>query len=285
MAAAGRSEVGFGLKNLALYTLLAYGFSWLLWLPQVLASNGITRWDTFSYIAGFFAPFGPSLSAFVVTYRTEGKEAVLSLLRRGINLRFGKGWVAALLLFSPLWAGSVLLIGSITEKTPISLPWLSNPISLIVSPGIYNLAYLLVFFGVAEEFGWRGYALEKLQTRLSNATLSAVVVGLIWTFWHTPLFYISGSSMANTGIVPQVAQTVVFSIWMAWFYFNTGGSVLATIFFHAWNALILFVVFPVSYIFNPGSFPSILLYALAVAMTVAILAVWGPKRLVWSGQG
>ncbi len=285
MASTRRSQGAFSLRNLALYTLLAYGFSWLLWLPQVLASNGLTRWDTFSYLVGFVAPFGPSLAAFAVTYFTEGRESTLSLLRRGTMLGFRRRWLVALLLFSPLWAGSVFLVGSITEGVPISLPWLSNPLSLIASPGIYNLAYLLVFFGVAEEFGWRGYALEKIQGRLGSAALSAVVVGLMWTFWHTPLFYVAGSSMATTGLVPQVAQTVVFSIWLTWFYNNTGGSVLATIFFHAWNALTLFVIFPVSYVYRSGSLPSILLYVLAALITIVILVVWWPKSLLRDRNG
>jgi hypothetical protein len=236
-------------------------------------------WSFFSYIVGFIAPFGPTIAAFSTTYWSEGKDDAKSLLRRGTKYRLGK-WFIPLFLLSPLWAGSALLIGSLTERTAINLPWLSNPFSLIFNFGIYNFAYLFIFFGAAEEFGWRGYALQKIQTRLNDATISAIIVGLIWTFWHSPLFFINGSSMQAAGLLPSIAQTVVFSIWLTWFYNNTGGSVLATMIFHSFNALTLFTIFPVTTIFSPGSFPVIFMYATGATITAAIIAIWGPKKLV-----
>ncbi|MDG6999832.1 MAG: CPBP family intramembrane metalloprotease [Nitrososphaerota archaeon] len=268
----------FRAKSFILYVALAYGFSWAFWLPQVLASNGFVHWSFFSYVVGFVAPFGPTVSAFVVTYWSEGKNAAKSLFKRGTNYRLGK-WFLPLFLLSPIWAGSALLLGSLTEKTAINLPWLSNPFTLIFNFGIYNFVYLFFFFGAAEEFGWRGYALQKIQTRL-NAAISAIVVGLIWTFWHTPLFFISGSAMRAAGLLPSLAETVVFSIWLTWFYNNTGGSVLATMIFHSFNALTLYSIFPVAYIFGPGTLPVIFLYSMAAVITVAIVIIFGPKKLV-----
>ena len=271
----------FKVGSFILYVVLAYGFSWAFWLPQVLASNGFTQWSFFSYFVGFIAPFGPTIASFLVTIWSEGRNAAKTLLGRGTKYKFGK-WVFPLFLFSPLWAGSALLLGSLAVKTTITLPWISNPFSLMFNFGIYNFTYMFFFFGAAEEFGWRGYALQKLQKRLGNAAVSAIVVGLIWTFWHTPLFFIKGSSMQTAGLLPSLAETVVFSIWLAWFYNNTGGSVLATMIFHSFNALTLFVIFPVTYIFSPGTLPVIFLYASAAAITVAIVIVWGPKKLVRS---
>ncbi|MCL5068106.1 MAG: CPBP family intramembrane metalloprotease [Thaumarchaeota archaeon] len=275
-----RSErAQFKVRSFILYVVVAYGFSWAFWLPQVLASNGFMQWSFFSYIVGFIAPFGPTVSAFSITYWSEGRDAAKSLLRRGSKYRLGK-WFFPLFMLSPLWAGSALLLGSLTEIATINLPWVSNPFSLVFNFGIYNFAYLFIFFGAAEEFGWRGYALQKLQPRLGDATISAIVVGSIWTFWHSPLFFIKGSAMQAAGLLPSIAETVVFSIWLTWFYNNTGGSVLATMIFHSFNALTLFVIFPVTYIFSPGSLPVIFLYATAAVITVAIVSIWGPKKLV-----
>jgi len=68
-------ENAFKLSSLVFYTLIAYGFSWVFWLPQVLASNELVPWSFFAYICGFIAPFGPLVAAISVTYCKEGKNA------------------------------------------------------------------------------------------------------------------------------------------------------------------------------------------------------------------
>ncbi len=272
-------ENAFKLKDLIIYTLIAYSFSWIFWLPQVLAANEFMPWSFFAYICGFIAPFGPLVAAVSVTYMQGGKIGTKELLGRGVNYKFGKKWLILLFSLSPLWAGSALLVGFLTENVTISLPWLSNPLSLIANLSIYNFAYLFVFFGMAEEFGWRGLALQRIRSRFSAIT-STLIVGLIWSFWHLPLLYITGSSMQTTGLIPSVAQTMVFSIWFAWFYFNTGGSVLATAIFHSFNALTLFVIFPVAFIYNPGSIPVVYLYISAAIITAAMLIYSGTKTMV-----
>lgn len=270
----------FDVGEFIIYISIAYGFSWAFWLPQVLASNGLLQWTLFSYYVGFIAPFGPSIAALTVTYWREGRKATQTLLARGLNYKFGRKWLIALFALSPLWAGSALLIGNMTQKNTINLPWLSNPITLIANASIYNFVYLFIFFGAAEEFGWRGYALEKLQKRIGDATIAAIAVGLIWMFWHLPLFLISGSSQQAAGLLPSIAQTVVFSIWLTWFYNNTGGSVLATMIFHSFNALTLFTIFPVTAIYRSDSLPVIFMYVAGAVITAFILIIWGPKRLV-----
>lgn len=262
---------GFKFSSLVFYTLIAYGFSWIFWLPQVLASNEVMPWSFFAYICGFIAPFGPLVAAISVTYWKEGKNPTVKLLNRGRKYKFGKKWWILLFTLSPLWAGSALFVGSLTENVAINLPWLSNPLSLIANLGIYNFAYLFVFFGIAEEFGWRGFALQKLRSNFS-AIISTLIVGVVWSFWHLPLFFISGSSMQTAGLVPSIAQTMVFAIWFAWFYFNTGGSVLATAIFHSFNALTLFAIFPVAFIYIPNSVPVIYLYVSAAIITAAMLS-------------
>ncbi len=44
---------------------------------------------------------------------------------------------------------------------------------------------------LGEELGWRGFALNELQNKYSLLK-SAVIIGVIWGFWHTPLWFLSG---------------------------------------------------------------------------------------------
>ena len=82
--------------------------------------------------------------------------------------------------------------------------------SLIVTSKIWNVPIyeqvtsswptLLLLFGynliqgpLGEELGWRGFVLNELQKKFSPLK-SAIIVGMAWGFWHTPLWLMSGYS-------------------------------------------------------------------------------------------
>ena len=52
--------------------------------------------------------------------------------------------------------------------------------------------YLTYLLGgpVQEEIGWRGFALQRLEARLSPVAAS-LALGLLHCFWHAPLFLTS----------------------------------------------------------------------------------------------
>jgi len=57
---------------------------------------------------------------------------------------------------------------------PAASPWLlALPVFLST----------LILTGVAEEIGWRGFALPRLQTRFSALTASLILAAL-WAPWH-----------------------------------------------------------------------------------------------------
>jgi hypothetical protein len=62
-----------------------------------------------------------------------------------------------------------------------------------ISPQSLLLVFIITITSgpMGEELGWRGYALIELQKRFSLFT-SAVLLGVLWGFWHTPLWIISG---------------------------------------------------------------------------------------------
>ena len=126
----------------------------------------------------------------------------------------------------------------------------------------------------AEEFGWRGYALDRLQNRF-NALLSSVILGLIWGLWHLPLFGLEGSIQQNVPIWAFVLGTVLFSVILTWLYNNTGGSILAVILLHTTGNLAHYI-FPAMATTWGG--PYSLLLNLLVAGLIVLL--WGPRRMV-----
>ena len=91
----------------------------------------------------------------------------------------------------------------------------------------------LVFAGALEEFGWRGFAQPRVQERWSALT-AALLIGVIWAFWHFPLVY--GGTGAGYGAGAFIGFLIglpVFSVAMAWVYNSTNGGLLFVMLFHA----------------------------------------------------
>jgi hypothetical protein len=92
---------------------------------------------------------------------------------------------------------------------------------------------LLILGPLSEEIGWRGYALERLQTKW-NALVSSLIVGLVWGLWHLPLFFMMGTSQRELAIPfgGFLAGLMALSILFTWLHNNTHGSIWTAIFFH-----------------------------------------------------
>jgi membrane protease YdiL (CAAX protease family) len=83
-----------------------------------------------------------------------------------------------------------------------------------------------------EEVGWRGYALPRLAERLGYARAS-VVLGLIWSTWHLPIFFIPGADKYGQSFPVWTLQVVGLSIAITWLYAHTKGSLLLTMLMHS----------------------------------------------------
>jgi uncharacterized protein len=261
-------------RNLLLFFLIAFGWSWLFWLPVVM-------WDL-NLLLSVMAS-GPSVSAFLLTYLSEGKNGLKNLLRRAIDYKIRKVWLVPTFLLIPAITSGALLMATLTVgQTP-------EFGILFYQPWLIPLAFVGILFiagPVQEEFGWRGYALDRLRRKLNNALLSSMILGVIWGFWHLPFFFIGGTGEELGPTYQQpiwniIISTMLFSILYTWLHNNTEGSLTPALIFHTMTNLTP-LVFPTS------EFPTIennnlaMYYSLILTISAAIIvtAIWGPKRLV-----
>jgi membrane protease YdiL (CAAX protease family) len=143
-------------------------------------------------------------------------------------------WYGALLL---VVAGTVLAARGVYAAIGGTLPPPTLPAD--VPPGAWPFAVPAIFMinlvlggPLAEELGWRGFALEKLRARYSTLT-SALIVGATWAVWHLPFYWLSQEAV--TGGLPFAwfgLLVVAWSVLMAWLYVNTG-SLLLPVLMHA----------------------------------------------------
>lgn len=222
---------------------MALSFTWLFWIPDGLGKRGVLP-DTFWTNLGFFGALGPLVASVYLVAREEGLGGVKSLLKKGTDHKFGKGWWAVILLIFPVLIFAAYIISISTEG--------------VVPPsqaeGMYWYLPFIFFFvlftsgPLEEEFGWRGYALPRLQAAYSPF-VSSLILGFIWAIWHLPQFLVPHEKTGMMYITPIwsfIPTVMATSFIFTWIYNHTRGSIMGVLVLHAMMNL-FFWVFPVVY--------------------------------------
>lgn len=255
-----------------LFFLLAFGFTWSLWFPQALIYNGLLFLPTAlaDFLLSPFNPaaFGPLVAALILSYLNQGKLGVKHLLRK-FKAKFRTTWLIPIFLLHPAITGTALLLSVLSGEPVPEFEALSNPVFVA-------LAFVYIFFlggPLQEEWGWRGYALDRLQRRWS-ALVSSLLLGMVWALWHAPLFLIPGTIQSQTPAWGFTVLIISGSILFTWIYNNTGGSILAVMLFHTMNNL-SFVVFPTL----QTTFGGLYLLIINIVLAAGLVLVYGPRTL------
>src|SRR5215218_10504676 len=118
---------------LLFYVLIAYGGTWIIWLPFLLSADGLGLMSFSSplplIVAGGLGTFtGPALAAFIMTGVTEGRESIRRLLQKIVLWRVGLRWYLFALLGLPviLALGAIVVPGNLASFEPM------DPISLVL---------------------------------------------------------------------------------------------------------------------------------------------------------
>lgn len=240
--------------QLAVFFVLAYAITWSAQLTaygyaverghvptnegNTLAAAAWLRGDLDPgygpYLALLMFSFGPAIAGVIVTAVFKGRAGLADLARRSTKVRIPGRWIAFILALPVAFAVASLTLGLVAEGFRLSYDLLA-PLSM--APGL--LLFMLVCTGVAEEVGWRGYALPELQSR-HTAERASWILGFAWGLWHIPsaLYPPYARGELNPGLVVPVLAGLTFgivgyTIVLTWIYNNTG-SVFWIIVLHGW---------------------------------------------------
>jgi len=197
------------------FFLLAFAFTWGLQAPGVLASWGVLPGnpvDTLPLSA--LGILGPAVAAIVLTRREGGWGAVRTLVAPILRWRAPLRWYVAALLPAPL-----LSLGLFA----LSLAGRQGPVGYL--PAAAALGFGVVV-SVAEEVGWRGYALPRLAARWGSFAAGGLL-GVVWYVWHLPMF---------------VGQGIPLDLALVMLLFFVGGSLLLTRIYDASGGSLLLVI-------------------------------------------
>ena len=148
-----------------LFIILALGINWIFLLPGILASRGFITLPFPIYALVAVGQFGPSLAAFILTYRQEGGAGAKRLFKRALNWRIPLVWLAVILLMPCMLTVLTLGIDFLTGASLPAFPMLAQPAALL-----FNFIFIFLMQGpLPEEFGWRGYLLRPFADPLERA--------------------------------------------------------------------------------------------------------------------
>ncbi|MPQ99365.1 CPBP family intramembrane metalloprotease [Modestobacter sp. I12A-02628] len=223
---------------LVAFFALAFGLSWLAWLPYLLSENGLgVLAFSFPSVLGTSqllgvlpgAYLGPVTAAVVVTVLVEGRAGLRAWRGRLLRFRVGARWYLGVGVLVPL---SLLAATFVLPQAWGSARMVGAGLLLAYVP---MLVLQVVTTALAEEPGWRDFALPRLQARLGPVT-GTVVLGLLWGAWHWPLFLTEwGGHPDVTWVQPVLftASCVPLSLVMTWVFNRTGQSVPLVMLLHA----------------------------------------------------
>lgn len=236
------------------FFVVTYLATALLWLPILRSGQALTALTGRLELLAILATIVPSLVAVIISSIEGGGRGLRELLGQVGRWRFGLGWYALALLLMPLVWLIALMIGQLFRgPTPV-----------------VRLDFLIPIAAIGEEFGWRGYALPRLQERLGSLPAS-LVIGVVWAAWHLPYYAYPDIHPLPLGIDFTLFALALISesVLATWIYNSTGHSVLATILYH--HSIHLASIVPVV----PGLVGSVVLTIVNIGAAVAAVVASG----------
>ena len=253
-------------KELGIFFAVTLIVTWLLWLPSVLATMGV-QVPVMFLIVSMMASFTPSIGGILLHRAFMGKYEFVLDMRQRLSFGFKKIWLLAIPAFFSVTAGlSYAIMGRVIDDfEPVNAtPWFMAPLVF--------LQILFIGGALGEELGWRGFALPRLL-RIMPDFQATLLLGLIWSLWHLPLFFMMGTVQSNIPIWQFMVQNTVISFFYTWLYDRTKGNLWLMIFLHA-IANTAAAVFPY-WQTNAGRFIGL---GILLISCIALFIVWPLKN-------
>ena len=259
-------------KLVAVFYLIACGFSWLIWLPLILGPDGLKVLRTAVSLPVFvcIGTLGPLLACFIVHRWETGNWRAVHVIPSSASQWTWLVLGPLLIIFTRVFVFSAL----ITKGGPAAWHW---HISALAGIWVPMLNYNLFGGPLFEEFGWRGFLQYRIQRKLPT-WIAAVLTGALWASWHLPLFLTVWRGVS----FPLFLFTLVsLSLIMA-FAFNASGQVIivAILMHSAFNAANRFLPDFLGKV-STRQYPSEgMLIALSFFLVAVVLAAWTRGRLL-----
>ena len=225
------------MKRCLIFLFITFALSWSAWIMMDLSG----LYGTMQYmLISAMLMFTPLIAAALTKLLMKGKAIEYSWKPRlGGNIRiYISAWLLPLLFslegclaFFAVFPSS-FTFDLITENTgmpPFRYFALMLPTAAIG-------AFLNALFALGEEAGWRGMLYPELEKK-HGKTRAAIIVGIIWGVWHTPINmmgYNYGRDYPGfpiIGVPAMCLSCIAMGLWLSYFA-SESGSIWASALFH-----------------------------------------------------
>ena len=211
--------VGGRRVEIAKFLIIAFGFSWVIWIATLLV---IPRFGTAAIMVG---AFGPAIAALAMVRHSGGSSFgwLVSTLRPRVGMRWYAFAFAVPLVIVAVQTLVASLIGIAVTFDDLGARLLT-----------FVLTAFVVFFvgGGQEEPGWRGWLQPKLQER-ADPLATSVMIGTVWAAWHLPLFVLEFEMYAEFRFWLYLPTLIGLAVIYTYLWNRTRGSVIVAMVLHA----------------------------------------------------
>jgi len=228
-------------KHLMLFFTLTLAWTWICGFIPVLFGFTGTGAGTFVF---YFGGGAPSVVALFLVFLTYPKNKRKDYFRRCFSLKLmGLKWpLITIAVFTLLSALSISIgVGLLGYEMP-TMDYIkaiaANPLNILLV-----LLLSLISGPLNEEFGWRGYALDKLLVRYGFLK-GSLILGFIWAIWHLPWYFTPGQAQYNLlqdsvfHALMFIPSVMMLSVFVSFIYIKTNRSILAGAMVHMFSNLI-----------------------------------------------
>ena len=228
-------------SNLILFFAITLAWTWICgFIPVILGITG-TPIGTFIF---YFGGGAPSVVGLFIVFLTYSRAERRDYFKRCFSLKYME-WKWPLIVFSIFSIISTVCIYIGVNILGYDMPGMDYIHAIIGNPLMVPLVILisLVSGPLNEEFGWRGYALDKLIVRFGFLKAS-LLLGFIWAIWHLAWYFTPGQAQYNLlqdslfDALMMVPSLMLLSVFVSFVYIKTKRSILAGAMVHMFSNLL-----------------------------------------------
>ncbi len=208
------------LQPITRFIIYTFVITYLFWTTIIIGNiyfDSLWYGEILFWIPMLLGSLGPAIAVYIMSKQQEKFKDKSFFKHLFANKITKKGWY----VFTAYTIWRFFMV------------WVSfgidNPISIVYM--LINLP-LFIIGGGLEEIGWRGYLQPKLEEK-KGYLFSVIIVGLIWSVWHLPLWLVKGTIQSSLSFITYTFLAIILSFTLTTIFKYTKSIVLCVV-SHAW---------------------------------------------------